>query len=502
MVAYCRSLYREHGPQALTFQALRSHDNLYFTLHSRGIGQKQLLAHLGLAAELKAHRYTLDKVRDGKKLERWTWERVREAASEIKVRMGHLPPASWFQANGYGSLVGSVYYLGKTWEDLRQDLGDFNSSQFVESRNGLRWRSHPEASLSNFLHARGIPHRRGQRYPDEYALVTGRSYGMYDLHFDGLAGEVDVEIWGDKPKGHGEADYAEKRRGKEMFNADNPRFLGIGFNYCFSDEILTSILVPHIGKIAPFVFDRPADREIESSHWSNADELLAFCRQLATQMPDGAFPTEEWLRKRGKFADRDGPTYNTASVYIKKWLGGVRTLRTLLGQGDVSTLQWDRESALARWLAFWQAHGATPSQVRHSTRSGASQYAPEVVREAGNLTHAIVRYADGADAANSALGIVVDPTRRWTHEAILEGYRDAIARWGAAPGQVLSDHRSGKSLLSEIDAKRIGQMVDAAGRNGGSLAIYEALDFTPPKRPRRKRRTRDQMAAARDNGGR
>ena len=128
--------------------------------------------------------------------------------------MGHLPPASWFQANGYGSLVGSVYYLGKTWEDLRQDLGDFHSSQFVESRNGLRWRSHPEASLSNFLHARGIPHRRGQRYPDEYALVTGRSYGMYDLHFDGLAGEVDVEIWGDKPKGHGEADYAEKRRGR------------------------------------------------------------------------------------------------------------------------------------------------------------------------------------------------------------------------------------------------------------------------------------------------
>jgi hypothetical protein len=55
-------------------------------------------------------------------------------------------------------------------------------------------------------------------------------------------------------------------------------------------------------------------------------------------MPDGKFPTEEWLRKRGRWADRPGEPYNTLSVYIKQWIGGVRKLRLLLDQEEASTI--------------------------------------------------------------------------------------------------------------------------------------------------------------------
>jgi hypothetical protein len=109
-------------------------------------------------------------------------------ARKAQLIQGFLPPAGWWQDNNGASLVQAVYSLGHTWEDLRAELEDFHSSQFVESRSGLRWRSHPEASLSNFLYARGIPNRRGTRYPQAYEDLTGRAYGMYDMHFNGLLG--------------------------------------------------------------------------------------------------------------------------------------------------------------------------------------------------------------------------------------------------------------------------------------------------------------------------
>lgn len=487
ILEYCRSLYDAHGPTALTFQALKSHDNLYFALHVRGIGQRALLIRLGLTSELKSYRYTLKKFRDGKRLERWTWERICEVATEAQLAAGHLPPAAWFQANGKGALVGAIYNHGKTWEDLRAALADFNSSQFVESRSGIRWRSHPEASLSNFLYARGIEHRRGERYPEAYSEATGRAYGLYDLHFQGLRHEIDVEIWGDKPNGHGSAAYAEKRRGKELFNAGNPRFLGISFRDCFSDDKLSAILEPFIGLIPAFRFTQAIDHAIESSHWSNADELLEFCRHLASQMPDGAFPNEEWLRKRGKFASREGPAYNTLSVYIKLWIGGIRKLRELLGQPEMSTQQWDEAKTLERWRGFWDKHGVTPSQVRHSNRQKASQFPKDVLLEANNLANAAARYAGGADAANTKLGITPARARKWPRHELLNAYRKITGTWGATPGQVLSDFQAGKTKLTADEARWIGQVIDASTRNGGSRELCEAIGFITPKRPRRKR---------------
>lgn len=257
-----------------------------------------------------------------KKAQGWTWEKVLVDVRPIVEREGFLPPAGWFQANGKPYLVQAVYNMDKTWEDLRVEFQSFENSSFVQSRNGMRWRSRPEASFSNYLYARGIEHKLGEKYPDSFSEFADQNYGYYDLHFLSKNSKwIDVEIWGEKPNGHGQKHYAHKRSQKEQFNKGRAGFLGVEFRDCYSDEDLGRVLEPFIGVIEPYIFEKKQDKLIHSVHWSNADELIDFCRELASQQKDGKFPTEEWLRKRGKWKDRKGEAYNTASVYIKKMVG-------------------------------------------------------------------------------------------------------------------------------------------------------------------------------------
>lgn len=412
LLEHCRSLYEMHGPAALTYTFMKSQPGLYMALYGRGLTQKVLAGRLGVADELHRHMADRPMVRGGRSMVRRSWPQIVEEAREVAAEHGSLPPAQWFQQNGRASLVQYVYTLGKTWDELRDAIGDTSTGAFVQSRNGLRWRSHPEASLSNFLYSRGIEHRRGDRYPKEYEALSGKTHGRYDLHFASPQGWIDVEIWGDDPGGHDPTNYQAVRAMKEQFNASNPNFLGLHFKQCFSEEELTAALAPYISALSPIQFDRPTDHLIPATHWSNTDELLEYCRQFASEMPDGAFPTEEWLRKRGKWADRPGPAYNTLSIYIKTWFGGVRALRSLLGQAHVSTTRWDRATVLAAWEQFYKDHGRTPNQVRAHNARGIGEFTPEAVELAGRLTSAVVKYVGGAPAANQALGIIVDRKRK------------------------------------------------------------------------------------------
>src|SRR5262249_42304680 len=147
-------------------------------------------------------------------------------------------------------------------------------------------------------------------------------------------------------------------------------FLGIHFLECYEERALERILRPFIGEVSAHRFVKPHDPHIESSHWSNADELLVRCRQLAAEQPDGSFPTEEWLRKRGRGRAGRGPAYNTISVYIKTWLGGMRHLRELIGQPENSTTRWDRGMALRELAAWFGIYGKSPGAVRRAVKRG------------------------------------------------------------------------------------------------------------------------------------
>ena len=395
LIEYCRNLYKENGMESLSFSYLKE-AHLYHNLYSYGITQKMLLQILGIEKEFEVH----------KKRHGWTWERVLKEAKSVVEVQGFLPPAGWFQKNGQGSLVQVVYYLNKTWADLRSELNSKEGSSFVESRNGIRWRSHPEASLSNFLYARGINHKLGGKYPEDFSMFSGQKYGYYDLTFlDQQNRWIDVEIWGDKPYGHNEDKYARKRDLKEQYNLSNPSFLGIEFEDCYDDKRLTSILQPYIGIIEPYIFEKAFDKEIPSTHWSNADELIEYCRDFANKCQAGIFPTEEWLRKRGKWKNREGIAYNTLSIYIKKWIGGIRKLRRIIGQEENSTEVWNKEKALAEYAKWNNNYGFTPGRARYLFTSGQISLSKEEYNKACCIEAAVLKYVGGSLEACKIIGI-------------------------------------------------------------------------------------------------
>jgi len=497
LLDYCRALYEHDGIKALSYSELSKQGGLYYNLYRYGVNQKELIVRLGLQGQYQAYKATIPLMRKGRLAQRWTWDHIIKEAKFVKDKEGMLPPSAWFKSNGYTSLVTSVYYLKHTWEDLRQELGDFGNSSFVESRNGLRWRSHPEAAFSNFLYARGITHKRGEKYPEDYANHSVSKYAYFDLHFVSKSGAwIDVEIWGDKPNGHNEAHYKVKRDDKESFNKNNPNFLGTHFIDCFNEATLTKVLKPYIGIVEPFKFDKPTDHLIQSTHWSNADELLEYCRHLVATIPGGEFPTEEWLRKRGKWATRPGETYNTLSIYIKTWLGGVRNLRKLLGQSQVSTIEWDKDSAIAAYKNFFDKHGLTPGQARQISRKGGN-ISREIAADAARIDNAVLKYAGGTAAVNELLGIVIDRTRGWSREAILEGFRAIISKWNISPVQLLYDHKAGKTKLPQETYQNTCQLIDAVGRKfRGVKEVYEILGFEPPSRPRKRRTKKKALITA------
>jgi hypothetical protein len=472
LLGFCRELYAKDGVSALSYPSLKAIPKLYFHLYANGLPQKTLLQELGIATDYKQHLTSRPYKYGDSTRSRWTWDALVERANAIKSAEGRLPPALWFQTNGHAAFVQALYNLGHTWDQLREAVGDFTDSNFVQSRNGLRWLSHAEASLSNYLYARGIEHKKGERYKVGFAAMSPSKYAIYDLHLKGKDGYwFDVEVWGDKPNGHAEDRYALVRQAKEKFNAGNLRFIGIHHSECYSDGKLDAILHEAIGVIKPFQFDKPTDALIYSTHWSNADELLDFCKDLASKMPRGEFPAEDWLRKRGKWAGRDGEAYNTLSLYIKQWLGGIRNLRKLIGQSDVSTLQWDKPSAIAAYKAFYERHGLTPNQARTKSRKDAEgAISSDVAAEAIRIASAIEKYAGGSDAVMAELGITIKRQTKWSTEVLLNTAKSLYEKYGLTPNQLVYQHRTGKMELPLDERQKAARIVDAATRYPGGMA--------------------------------
>jgi hypothetical protein len=454
-----RELYRLHGIKALATPFLeKQRPALYPRLLAAGLMQPELLARLGLADQYAAWKNATFKYR-GKTKPKWTWDRAVQVARELKQREGELPNVEWCRLNGYSSLTSHVHLWGKTWDDLRTVVGDFGSSTFCASRNGIRWRSRPEASLSNFLYARGIEHKRGERYADGYAEQSGRLYGRYDLHFLSKAATwIDVEVWGDPLNQLNGGRYEVTRALKEAWHVGNSAFLGIAYRDCLSDDRLTKILEPYIGTIDPFQFDEPRDHFIETAHWSDADDLLATCAEFAARMPDGIFPSEDWLRKRGKYANRPGEPYNTVAVRVNQWLGGTRSVRRLLGHAHASTTEWSAEAAIDAWRAFEKAHGMTPSQCVGVKRL--ASVTVSVAREAGRIYEAARKLGVLNEARQGRHARKIT----WTPEHAVAEWARFCNEHGRAPSECLSaKQRRSLPRAVTIEATRIYDAVRRLG---------------------------------------
>jgi hypothetical protein len=285
------------------------------------------------------------------------------------------------------------------------------------------------------------------------------------MHFRASDGVwIDVEIWGDMDF-ISNGRYSQTRALKEAWQAQNPHFLGIEHRDCFSDARLSEILRRYIGVIEPFNFERPYDPIIQTAHWTDADELLETCAALAAQMPDGKFPSEDWLRKRGKYANREGESYRTLAHRVNQWGGGTRNVRRILGHAEASTTKWSAELAVAKWREFTQLHGLTPSQCHSSVRR--QQLPRKVIEEASGIYAAATRHGvlELAREGHTARA------KKWTPEAVAAEWRAFVSEHGADPTHFMS---AGKRARFPKEVTDRATRVYEAARRTGSLETLRA----------------------------
>ena len=184
-----------------------------------------------------------------------------------------------------------------------------HNSQFI-SIDGVSHDSFAEACFANYLLARGIELRRGERYPDQYAEQSGYTYGKYDFHFSATQGiydgkTIDVEIFGCPRNYQAKEKYDTVRAAKEKFNDGRETFFAIEYTFCYQEKELVKRLEKYIGVIEPFVFAKPSHARLPSTSWSISDRVLQQCREISAKMPDGNLPNSDWMICSGNHKDRE-----------------------------------------------------------------------------------------------------------------------------------------------------------------------------------------------------
>lgn len=408
--------YRNEGFEALTFQRLKE-IRLYYPLYRFGWNAEKICQRFGMTInEWKLRRKKIQNQTGGRI--NWNEEKVWKTWGELVDQFGYVPTANEVrrETEGLNALFENMKTYGIDADMVRAKFPDQNygpqfnqmsgaplsgmknRSRWTESVNGMRWHSRVEASVSNFLYARGISHRKGKLYDDKYSEQSGYARGWYDIHFESLTGEtIDLEIWGNIDDA-----YMEKRLAKEKFNEENANFLGVDWTDC-TESGLKKVLEPYIGIIEPHVFDKAEHKIIQTAFWSDAPEIIETCRWLAEQQPDGRFPTEDWLRKRGRYKDRDGETYNTLGIYVQKYVGGTQKLRSILGESTDHYRKWTRESILIALDEWMQEYGIAPQaymrrHIRHKNLDD------EVFKYASSLNSATHKHIGLFSEAMDILG--------------------------------------------------------------------------------------------------
>lgn len=348
----------------------------------------------GIHKEWMDQRHTLI-VGDNQK---WTPNYFDLITRQLIEKYGYVPCAEFLRVNGYGSYTSYMYSNNISMEDLQKKY-NFNKCKWI-SKNDMYWLSHAECCLANFLYSRGIDIKKGKRYPNSYSDETGRKYGLYDLHFKAKIEQftdkwINVEVWGDKPNGHDEKNYSEKRKQKEEFNKNDKYFLGIHYNSCYKENKLESILKKYIGVIKSFIFKDERDKLFNSTQWTKLDIVLKECKYIM-EHNNNILPTEGWFRKKkdGKYENREDNEWeqgikielNTLRHYIQD-CGGFRKIRDILKTSNKSTMKWNKEKLINEIKKIYDIYKLPVSTIRSRLRRklNKSKYEIELMKKCASI---------------------------------------------------------------------------------------------------------------------
>lgn len=387
------TLYDEYGAVVFTCKWLK--ENRLESLYSRAlylkIYTKDLAHDLNVADELKqiTEQFSNTKITD---------KQLDDMAKTLISDHGCIPSVTWLEANGYAGMYNVIMQRGGI-HSFREKYHTQEICRTI-SRDGQRWDSQAEVCCCNFLWARGIEVSKGKFYPKEYAEFSGKAYGKYDMHFTTQHTEYKVEIWGaDRMTGHGGTRYEDTKKCKQLFHKDDPTFIEIPYNFCYTEAKLQLVLGKIIGDLPVLRFGNESDKLFPPSTWTLSDEVIKKCRFVCQHVKDGILPPGDWFYKTKTFKNRprldwEPETWGRLPDNITK-LGGFPKIRQILNQVYVS--RWDRQTTLRETAEFYKKYKAWPPAVERQLKRKAERTPEEIMlsKTAGRLVCAARKYVGG-----------------------------------------------------------------------------------------------------------
>ena len=310
-----KALVEQHGCIVLHEEWLKQNQYQYINsgFRNRKITLKSIAVELSKEEEYKEscrQLYNKNRQYNNNRIH-WTPELFLKKTLELIECHGDIPPHKWFtRGSGRKKYLGYWRYMydqGKTVDDVRKEHG---IQRGYVSRNGMYWKSWAEVNVSNFLYARGIKHTSGEKYGNEYKNYGSHKKGYYDVCIPDI---VYTEIWAfhslDQQQKKGKCpinvqEYIQKRRQKEKYNEKhNPKFLGLEYDDCMDDDVLTEKFKPFIGVIEPSVIDKISDKICTPAKWSLKDRTLERVRKVLSHT-NNVLPRSQWFCKAGRFKNR------------------------------------------------------------------------------------------------------------------------------------------------------------------------------------------------------
>ena len=324
-----KKLYDQHGSGALLQKWYRG--NGYMSLRNKTAqcnrNMDDVIEHLeieGLQEAIKELRNPTVK---------YDKEEFESEARQIIKTFQCLPSARFLVKNGHSKFSHSVSTFGPTFEAVRKRYGIDNV--LLTSTDGQKWLSFAEVCVVNYLLARKIEVLPGKRYDAKWSSFSGKSYGIYDMHFVAnkghLAGtEMNVEVFGGGPRGNS-SEYQNTRALKIKFHEGSANFIFLNFQDCYHE----SKLKYHMGQyIKEDVIDLPV-QNFPTTMLSSLEYVLQRCKKIMSFTSDKRLPSLAWFNRESEFKRRSIEPWEPQS-----WAGFVRMLnsiginhvRTLLGQ--------------------------------------------------------------------------------------------------------------------------------------------------------------------------
>lgn len=459
-----KELYQEFGATALICSWLcdHGHRKLYdIYSHSDGCSLQKLTKKWGIYDEWKVAKQIYRKQRPpdvvNKEKPIWTSQKIDETMKFIIKKYGFLPP-SGFIDDELGNLrkFHAALYNNGGLEYYKEKYAIIDRLRNYDVLK-RRFRSFPEAALSNWLISKQIIPDMGEKYPQSYKEFSGKS-AWYDMHFWSpiLRIKVNIEIWGGPGKNSpGSEIYIKQKEDKISFHGNDITFMHLNYEKCFDLAYLELLFMPYIG-MRP-IYNDVNKHVFDPTKWSLSEELLVKGKDICSHFSNGLLPTTTWFSRKDNHLGRviepwEPNTWGGFMDDVNK-IGGIGKLLMLLGQKEYTkyTNRITKSETLIGIQDIYEKYGKTIKAL-----SQRNDNTDELRNRIKSLISGVkLHFNDNMNDVYKELGIHIKPhTKTGGAEGVIKTLQEFYQKYERKPSGLVKTLSNKKNRTDEEEYLR------------------------------------------------